>query len=404
MDSFNIDKIVDNIASSIFTQAKHQISIGDHNDDFGLFNGHWGLLLFEAYYLRYNPKFDDKCIFNDHLQFCLDRLSEGYDVFNYCNGLSGILLTLKHLQDKQFVEIDTLEADDIFDDLLKRVLVSELRYSNFDFLHGIIGMGLYWLRRNNEIALKCLKYIIEGLEREVDIDDGQYKWKTILNTLGDKVYNICLAHGMCGIAIFLARVYQKGILKERTLKLLNGCINYILAQEIDHEKYGCFFPSISIAYDTNIKKSRMGWCYGDLGVALCLWQAGNILKNNVLIEKSLRIFEFSTLRKDLKENYVYDASLCHGTSGISQIFLRLYFETGIKDFLDAHQFWRAETLKMSGNIEGLAGYKTLDIKDGELGYFGSYNFLEGISGIGLSLMASEVNTEFSDWDDFLLLK
>ena len=50
------------------------------------------------------------------------------------------------------------------------------------------------------------------------------------------------------------------------------------------------------------------------------------------------------------------------------------------------------------------GFKALEMKQSKLDYFDNYSFLEGISGIGLSLMASNSDIHFSDWDAFLLIK
>ena len=405
MSNLTLDHKLEKIAASITLYAKGKMKTQEAHEDFGLFNGQWGMLLFEAYYLHYNPKCSMQKFFDEHLDFCLTSLSDGYRAYSYSNGLCGMLLALEHLQKKEFIEIEMSEAIDVYDNLFKQILDQELQNPNYDFLHGAIGLGFYFLHRNNALSISCIENIINHLWADVIINGEQYAWKTILNLSGIKAFNICLSHGMSSIAIFLARVYEKNILEEHTLKLLNGCIRFILAQEIDHKKYGSFFPSITIEYEQpDILKSRMGWCYGDLDIALSLWQCGKILHDDGLKMKSLEILRFSTQRKQLEENSVWDACLCHGTSGIAQIFLRMYYETGISSFLDANKFWINETLRMATYTNNGTGFKALEMKQSKLDYFDNYSFLEGISGIGLSLMASNSDIHFSDWDAFLLIK
>ena len=66
----------------------------------------------------------------------------------------------------------------------------------------------------------------------------------------------------------------------------------------------------------------------------------------------------STKRRNLKEEGVLDAGLCHGSSGISMIFRRMYIETQQREFADARDYWIEKTLNFSIFNDGLAGYKT----------------------------------------------
>jgi len=67
--------------------------------------------------------------------------------------------------------------------------------------------------------------------------------------------------------------------------------------------------------------------------------------------------------------------------------------------LTAREYWIAETLKYSKFHDGLSGYKTV------MGnaYINEYSLLEGIAGIGLSLLSSIDSTQYSSWDSLFLL-
>jgi lantibiotic modifying enzyme len=98
---------------------------------------------------------------------------------------------------------------------------------------------------------------------------------------------------------------------------------------------------------------------------------------------------------------VRDAGICHGTAGIAHIFNRLYRTTKQYRFQEAANYWCLETLKMSKFEDGFAGYKTWHTEEYG-GWQPCNNLLEGIAGIGLSLL-SFVMPEDPAWDECLLL-
>ena len=117
--------------------------------------------------------------------------------------------------------------------------------------------------------------------------------------------------------------------------------------------------------------------------------------------KSNRNFLHASKRRDLKENFVLDAGLCHGTAGIAHIFNRMFINTGVTDFKEASDYWFEETLKMATFEDGLAGYKVWRTKEMG-GWTNEYGFLEGIAGIGLAMISTISNIN-PDWDECLLL-
>jgi hypothetical protein len=74
----------------------------------------------------------------------------------------------------------------------------------------------------------------------------------------------------------------------------------------------------------------------------------------------------------------------------------MYLETAVPELNEANEYWRDITLKMAYHKDGLAGYK---MYHGDEGWQNKYSVLEGIAGIGLSMISS-VNP---DWDEILLL-
>ena len=147
----------------------------------------------------------------------------------------------------------------------------------------------------------------------------------------------------------------------------------------------------------------MGWCYGDLGIAAALYQAGNALQENMWIEKAIEVLLYAAIhRKNLVDNYVQDAGLCHGAAAIGHIFYRMWWNTKLPEFKDAATYWFQETLKMATFEDGFAGFKTLEMPNGKQEWLNKYGLLDGIAGIGLALLTYYYEME-PEWDECLLL-
>jgi lantibiotic modifying enzyme len=280
-----------------------------------------------------------------------------------------------------------------------------MKRGNYDFLHGALGTVLYFIARmkKNEDVLKILQEFIVQLHDMGEKSNGSMKWSSVIDHETQKTgYNISLSHGMSSIAVILSKLYAiKGIDKEMVTSLLQGCINYILEQEIDKDKYGSFFPSYALESMEQIQKSRLAWCYGDLGMSMALWQAGIALQNETWKNKALEILLFvSEKRRDLQNNLVMDAGLCHGTAGIGHVFYRAWWNTRLPEFKNAADYWFEQTLKMAKFDDGLAGYKALQPITNQ--WINVPSLLEGVAGIGLALLTYYYEIE-PTWDECLLL-
>lgn len=186
--------------------------------------------------------------------------------------------------------------------------------------------------------------------------------------------------------------------KETVIKLLVPTINYILDQITFKEGNLSYFPTYSKEHDSTLS-SRLGWCYGDLGIAYILWKASLILKDVELERKSIKILQHNSFRRDLHLNIINDAGLCHGSSGIAYIFHKLYLSTKNPAFLDASKYWLDITLRMNNYPSSFGGFKEYRQ---DIGYIDSAGFLTGSAGIGLVLL-SFMDITSTRWDKCLLL-
>ena len=335
----------------------------------------------------------------------ISEINKGFSIHTYCSGISGFAWSLKHLIYKGFFDEKDCEILNQINPFIYKKMLNDLENKNFDFLHGAIGVGLYFISDlNNKSSLAHVSELVDKIE-DLSIKDGKgiLKWESLVigsNNNLKLVYNLSLSHGMASIIAFLAKTYQKGINKTKSKKILVSAINYLLKNKNDISKYNCYFPSWICNTDEN-RQSRLAWCYGDLGISVALYNAAKVLNDTSLEEFALKVLHHSSCRRDLPKEFVIDAGLCHGTAGIAHIFYRMYWNTKDKAFYETANFWFEKTLEMSNFSNGLAGYKAYRSKENG-SWQKEYGILEGISGISLALHSWVTQTE-PTWDECLLL-
>lgn len=324
--------------------------------------------------------------------------------YSHCSGLAGIGWFYQFMNDEGYFEDDTNYLLEDFDTYLSAVLKALMLSNETDFLHGATGIAYYFFSRSkdNPKANDVLQMYVDMLSKLVETEGGMTKLATKDFKTKETIYNISLSHGMSAVVSVLARIYTIEALRTERLKnMIEGFVNYILAQEIDKGKYGSYFPYTSIESSKEMFGSRMAWCYGDLGVCSALYQVGKIMDRQDWVDKALEVLLYAANnRRDLPSNLVMDACLCHGTAGIGQIFYRMWWNTRLPEFKSAADYWFNETLKMAKFEDGLAGYKSW--MGPEKGYESEYGLLEGIAGIGLALTTYTYELE-PRWDKCLLL-
>ncbi len=401
---------------SIYTEPNQSIKekiqsiateIKKHNIDpnnIGLLGGNSGLLLFLFYFAKYSNKVEYEELGYEIIDSIFDSLNNKAPQTPFSGGLAGIGWTINHLVDNGFFEADTNEIFSDVDVVLYKTMIENIKNKEYDYLHGALGFGMYFLSRPLTDEIKSyLTHVIDELEN-IGIKEGSDKIKWVypfeLNENNKKIYNLGLSHGIASIIAFLSKVYEKGIHQNKSKELLTKSVNYLLGQELDTNQFTSHFPSV-IEPGINPNSSRLAWCYGDMGITIALWQAGKKFQNKLWKERAIEVLVHNSKRKNPEDTLINDAGLCHGSIGVAHIFNRMYNYTESKELKEAAKFWTEKTIEMATFPDGLAGFKKYSPTD-EPKYVNSYGFLEGIAGIGLSLMATISEIE-PNWDECLLL-
>lgn len=368
-----------------------------------LMDGKTGEVIFWAYYGEVFKGNSQNIKVDKLLSEVFDIVNSGFKYPTFAGGLAGIGWAVEHLVQNGFLISNTDKVIGILDDYLYPYMVSFIDNGNYDYLHGALGIGLYYLSRvERPKSQKYLKELVYKLENHSTRMKQGIAWESKLMPDNDVIgYNLSMSHGISSVITILSRIYESGICKDKVSKLTVGAVNFLL-----HSGKMCSnklkYPSWICKNDINkIANYRLAWCYNDLGIAIALFQAGKIFNNSMWKEEGINTLLNTTRINTLEEGGVRDAGLCHGTSGIAHIYHKMYKNTNIVAFKDASQVWFERTIELiSTNLKKEEAQSQGSLSN----YFlpGKSNFLTGYAGIGLSLLSAISKIE-SKWDRILLL-
>jgi lantibiotic modifying enzyme len=371
-----------------------------------LFGGYLGQAVFflEYYKLFKDPIDKEKAILL--FERVLTHINENDEIlYTFASGISGVVWAIEYYAE----DLEILDTNDFIDENIDEVLfnymIFDIGRKNFDYMHGAVGIGLSFLKR--KLTKARYKYICRLIN-----DLGDYgRVDSILNTIRWDYYidgkiipngiNLGLSHGLPSFIIFFVKCYEAGILKEKCLKIVEQCVNYLLSVKQNPLETGAYFPYTVEEDDYKPQFSRLAWCYGDIGVTVALSRAQKILKQEKLEKEIVTLLKFCAERKDLKFNSVQCAGLCHGTSGLAHIFNKFYQQYKFEYLKLTSIYWFEETIKMAHFDDGIVGYKVFHTSESNT-FVNSSTLLEGVTGTGLSLLSS-ISSNNPNWDECLLL-
>ncbi|WP_298542115.1 lanthionine synthetase C family protein [uncultured Aquimarina sp.] len=375
----------------------------------GVLSGISGISLFQFYYARFVEDEQIADIGVAVISETIQRMNDGYSFPTFCTGIAGAGWVLELLNEEEFIDIDNDELLSDLDNYLLESMESDIKNEYFDFLHGAIGYGYYFLKRYQNTASEPLRHqykeylfqLIKALRKSSHTNERGVFWKYELHKK-DNLHgtNLSLSHGMASVINFLSRLYQYQDFQEYVKDLLIGAVDFIISYKYPGESQSSFFPSWVYPEMEKYTNSRLAWCYGDLGMGISLWKAGKALDNGEYKELAIQTLKNSTKRRDVEEARINDTGLCHGVFGIITMFNYMYKETKELIFKETADFWMEEALKMDTYKDGYAGYKQWRGDQEE--WKNEANLLEGIAGIGLSMISYLAPSE-NQWNQCLMI-
>jgi hypothetical protein len=375
----------------------------------GLLDGACGAALFYAYDFQRTQ--DDAALDLAHraVTQALAALAGTQMSHALCSGTAGIAWCLQHL-----VRMELLSAEDTdatfaeVDAVLARAMDTALQGGGYDFLHQGLGIALYFLERLPAASARAaLETAVHHLAAHAaPAPGGGLRWRDRFTGRARELssgpcYNLGLAHGIPAIVGVLAAIHARGIATEHTAPLLRGATSWLRSLACP-DGASCY-PILVDADDRPLgpPHSRLGWCYGDLGVAMPLVAAGRALDDASCIADARAILVHA-LDRTAADGAIEDASLCHGSMGVSHMLRRAARATGDAALDRGADRWLAHTLDIGEGPDGPdapAGFACW-MQDG---FVARHDVLQGIAGVGLGLLAALDFESSSGWDRCLLL-
>jgi len=209
-----------------------------HNsNDIGVLSGSSGIALFHFYYFKFKQREINEDIGSEIISSVVEKINEGYSMPTFCTGIAGAAWAIELLNEEDLIDLDCDALLSNLDDFLEKSLHVEKDYNFYDFLHGNIGIGLYFLKRyenTNSLELKSnykkyLQKIVNKLQVAAVIDNDTAKWESTL-IFSEKLrgYNLSLSHGISSIINFLARLNTHNDFKDSTTLLLQQASAFVL--------------------------------------------------------------------------------------------------------------------------------------------------------------------------------
>ena len=196
----------------VIEDINRELRTSELSDNIGLHAGTSGIALFIAYYDRIiNHKTEVSQRVMDIMENNVKRINEGFRKHTICNGISGFGWLCEHLRKLEMLNETDIEFLDDLDPFLYRMMIADIQSGKYDFLHGALGVGTYFLSRFYKKEVHTyLEELLSELENSgIPCGDGAIKWiSELIAETGRKGFNICLSHGMSSIVAFLIRLHQ----------------------------------------------------------------------------------------------------------------------------------------------------------------------------------------------------
>jgi hypothetical protein len=272
-----------------------------------------------------------------------------------------------------------------------------------DLIAGLAGVGIYVLERpSNE---QCLMEIARQIVGAAEPMTAGVAWRTPpdqlppwqLEIAPDGYRDLGVAHGAPGAIGVLARIAGR-VDVEGLGATMDGAVRWILAQR-DDDLPGASLPAwITVTGERS--PARLGWCYGDLGVAATLHAAGTVLDAPSWVSEAHTLASRAAM-VSIEDAEIDKPGICHGAFGNAHMFNRLFQVTGDERLRSAAVRWFERGFEMCAPGTDLAGFEA-HFRDPGVSREAGYGLLDGIAGIAMTIIAAITPNE-PEWDRVLLL-
>jgi lantibiotic biosynthesis protein len=367
----------------------------------GLFEGISGLALF--YYQVYLFTGDD-----DHLEQALFFFEKSYnrlspDNFNFSHGSTGIMWLMNYLKEEDAFSMDFESYLAPYDNFVFSMI--DKYQENIDPMHGLLGIANYFFTRKSDTATRGLLKILNIVdEKKLPAGDG-VTWESGKDNEDRRTMrhiNLGYGHGIPVILYFMSKYIERGIGPEQSRSLLQQGMEYFMSFE---DPGGVTSFPHRIQRGEIRRNARIAFCYSDLGIACGLMAIGKNLGDFSYLAIAQRIAAKIAALSIKNSEDIDDIGLCHGAAGNGYMFHKLYKGLGMDISGQASLVQYEQLLSLRKEGTGIAGFTALDFDNGTGRLYRRTNpgFIEGVAGMGLSIVSFLQDGNKSGWDKILCL-
>lgn len=354
----------------------------------GAMSGYTGALVYLFHLAVWQ---DDETLYDTALGY-LEQLVNGIGSsgeYSLSNGVTGAIWLLGYLDRQDLVQMEADSVDPALIDYLCSMSLQQLESNQYDYMHEGLGIALtllsipaytarYRTYLEKAVSLLAATALQEG-------DDRIY-WRYRTREENGMEISLGLAHGTPSVISILAAMHRQQICPDVCHELMTKAGNYVLAHANGPEQLSCY-PSLIRPDDKDpFLNSRLGWCYGDMGVAIAMIHAGHTTGDTRFLQEADRLINAVSLRTDPETAMTADGSFCHGAWGVAHMFNRFYHYKKDISLQRLAIHWFGRSLEMTQhNGQHIAVLQSVDkVSDP---YTHRPDLLNGIAGTGLALLA-----------------
>lgn len=396
------------LLSGIIEALSEEKTMFINNHEYGLFDKGGAVLFFSYLYLAsHNEEYLHRALL--FLDKIITDIEDKVMNFSFSNGVTGILWMIKHLENIGILNhFNTYDLSEIHQYIVKATNKDRAN-GNYDLFAGLIGKAIYFLeykKINKDISYQLMEILITIESLSIPSKLG-VSWIDEYDE--PSVFNLGMAHGIPSVITLLCKLIKLNIYTENTLFLIQESVKWLLFFE---NKKGIYsFPSKieSPSLETD-GLGRMAWCYGDLGIGLAIYKASIVLKDNSLMQKSLKIIQKCLQIGLLDSGILYsptlsliDTCFCHGIAGVIHYFSQSYKITGNLVYKNRIDYWLKICVdyKINDKTKSISGFLSPEIIQNQKVWNENYSLLDGITGFGLVLISELYNIK-PNWSKIFL--
>jgi len=332
-------------------------------DDLGLMHGKTGIAIFFFHLARATGN----KIYEDYAGELIDEIYEEISVstsWDFENGLAGIGWGIEYLAQNGFIEADTDEVLEEFDNRLFQALIYSTP-QEVGLLDGLAGLGAYFLKRiqnpasnNGKISTLTNKQILIHL-----IDDLDRRTQDVSVIIREsQTFDICWDYPI--LIWFLTELYKLNIFNFKVEKIIKRLIEPLYDDKSLprlHSNRLLLALAVTKLSNCGIDKQQTKETI-DTGINL-----------DIISNKLLTNIDRNTITNELTPNSVF---IANGTMGIAWICKQLFALTKESNFKTEMEYWTNQSFSFEEVDKGFAGFAFEDEDN-------AFGLLEGLAGIGL---------------------